>query len=105
MAAPKTALKTQTGQRLMAMFDLMFAHFGPRNWWPAETELEVIVGAVLTQNTNWKNVEKAIRNLKQRGLLSLKALCSAAADELALEIRPAGYYNIKAKRLKNLMNY
>ena len=105
MKAKRITLKTRTGQRLMEMFDLMFAHFGPRHWWPAETELEVIVGAVLTQNTNWKNVEKAIFNLKERGLLSLKALCSASADELALEIRPAGYYNIKARRLKNLISF
>ncbi|SPD76041.1 conserved hypothetical protein [uncultured Desulfobacterium sp.] len=105
MTAKKITPKTRTGQRLMEMFELMFAHFGPRHWWPGETALEVIVGAVLTQNTNWKNVEKAITNLKESGLLSLKALCSVSADELALEIRPAGYYNIKAGRLKNLISF
>ena len=51
----------------MEMFDLLLDHYGPRNWWPADTELEVMVGAVLTQNTNWKNVEKAIENLKKKG--------------------------------------
>ncbi|MEE9612375.1 MAG: endonuclease III domain-containing protein, partial [Desulfatiglandales bacterium] len=84
---------------------LMLNHFGPQNWWPAETELEVMVGAVLTQNTNWKNVEKAIENLKRRGLLSLHGLRSLSIFELAEEIRPAGYFNIKAKRLKNLINF
>jgi endonuclease-3 related protein len=68
-----------TGQALMEMHGLLLDHFGPQNWWPAETELEVMIGAVLTQNTNWKNVEKAIR--------------------------PAGYFNIKAKRLKNLIHF
>lgn len=89
----------------MEMFDLLLGHYGPRNWWPADTELEVMIGAVLTQNTNWKNVEKAIENLKEKGLMSLESLHLITAPELALEIRPAGYYNIKARRLKNLINF
>ena len=80
-------------------------HYGPQNWWPAETEFEVIVGAVLTQNTNWSNVEKAIENLKKRGHLSLAGLYALSASELAQEIIPAGYYNIKAGRLRNLMDF
>jgi endonuclease-3 related protein len=96
---------TLSGQYLMEMFALLSSHFGPQNWWPAETELEVMVGAVLTQNTNWKNVEKAIKNLKGKGLLSLEGLRSFAIAELAQEIRPAGYFNIKAKRLKNLIHF
>lgn len=96
---------SQTGQRLMEMFNLMLDHFGPQNWWPAETELEVMIGAVLTQNTNWKNVERAIENLQRRNLLSLDGLRSIAVTGLAQEIRPAGYYNIKAKRLKNLIDF
>lgn len=98
-------LLNSMGQRLMEMFNLLLNQLGPQNWWPAETELEVMVGAVLTQNTNWKNVEKAIANLKRRGLLSLQGLSSLSIFELAEEIRPAGYYNIKAKRLKNLINF
>ena len=93
------------GQRLMEMFDLLLAHFGSQNWWPAETELEVIIGAILTQNTNWTNVEKAISNLKNKDLVSLDRLVSLSVEDLAKEIRPAGYYNIKAKRLKNLVNF
>lgn len=96
---------TGTGQRLLEMFERLLAHFGPQNWWPAETPLEVMIGAILTQNTNWTNVEKAISNLKDKGLISLDRLVSLPTAELAQEIRPAGYYNIKAKRLKNLLNY
>jgi len=89
----------------MEMFGLLLDHFGPRHWWPAETELEVMVGAVLTQNTNWKNVEKAIANLKERSLLSLRGLRSLSVTDLAGLIRPAGYFNVKAKRLKNLIDF
>lgn len=98
-------LSSPTAKKLMEMFNLMLDHFGPQQWWPGDTALEIMVGAVLTQNTNWNNVEKAISNLKNRKILSLEALYSASSEELAKEIRPAGYYNIKAKRLKNLVNY
>ena len=97
--------QSRTGQKLLEMFDLMLDHFGPQNWWPAESALEVMVGAVLTQNTNWKNVEKAIENLKHEGLLSIAELNATSSDTLAQLIRPAGYYNMKTKRLKNLMHF
>ena len=97
--------RTLTGQRLMEMFDLLLSHFGPQNWWPARTELEVMIGAILTQNTNWVNVEKAISNLKNKDLVSLDRLVSIPIGDLAKVIRPAGYYNIKAKRLKNLVDF
>jgi endonuclease-3 related protein len=96
---------TRTGQRLLKMFELLLAHFGTQNWWPADTPLEVMIGAILTQNTNWANVKKAISNLKRRGLISLDRLVSLPTTELAEHIRPAGYYNIKAKRLKNLLHF
>ena len=89
----------------MEMFAALSNHFGPQHWWPAQTELEVIVGAVLTQNTNWKNVEKALVNLKEKDLLSIHHLHALPVAELAQLIRPAGYYNIKAKRLKNLIDF
>jgi endonuclease-3 related protein len=95
----------RTGREFMEMFDLMLAHFGPQKWWPAETAFEMIVGAVLTQNTSWKNVEKAIANLKHKGLLSVRGLHLLSTEGLAEEIRPAGYFNIKAKRLKNLIGF
>lgn len=80
----------------------LYDHFGPQHWWPGETKLEIIIGAVLTQNTNWHNVEKAIANLKGYNLLSLPALTQIPTDILAHHIKPAGYYNLKAQRLKNL---
>ncbi len=98
-------LPDSVGQRLMEMFNLLLNHFGPLNWWPAETELEMMVGAVLTQNTNWKNVEKAIENLKRRDLISVQSLRSISITDLAKKIRSAGYYNVKAKRMKNLIDF
>ena len=98
-------MRTSTGQRLMEMFDMLLKHFGPQNWWPAETELEMMVGAILTQNTNWKNVEKAIKNLKNENLLSMDSLKSLPVNDLAEKIRPAGYFNIKANRLGNMINF
>jgi endonuclease-3 related protein len=89
----------------MEMYDLMLAHFGPQHWWPCESELEMMVGAILTQNTSWSNVEKAINNLKANGLLSIESLHSLSLPVLAENIRPAGYFNIKAVRLKNLINF
>jgi endonuclease-3 related protein len=86
------------------MFDILLKSFGKRNWWPGETELEVIVGAVLTQNTAWKNVEKAIDNLKYHNALDLQTLFEMDREALALIIKPSGFYNIKSSRLKNLLN-
>ncbi|MFC1884570.1 endonuclease III domain-containing protein [Thermodesulfobacteriota bacterium] len=102
--APRS-VSTPTGGLLMEMFERLQLYFGSLNWWPADTELEVMVGAVLTQNTNWNNVKKAIDNLKKRKILSLDGLLSVSMEDLAREIRPAGYYNIKSARLKNLVNY
>ena len=100
-----THLFDSAGQRLMEMFHHLLNHFGPQKWWPAQTELEMMVGAVLTQNTNWKNVEKAIENLKRGSLLSLRDLRLLSISELAEAIRPAGYFNIKARRLKNFLQF
>ncbi|MBN1850593.1 MAG: endonuclease III domain-containing protein [Deltaproteobacteria bacterium] len=89
----------------MNMFELLLKRFGPQHWWPGDSPFEMMVGAVLTQNTNWKNVEKAIANLKSEGLLSVDAIHQVPLSELAEKIRPAGYFNIKAKRLKNLIQF
>ena len=89
--------------RLLEIFDLLLARYGPRHWWPAETPFEVCVGAILTQNTNWGNVEKAIANLKREGLLSHAALRDVPVARLAEVIRPAGYYNVKSARLKEFI--
>lgn len=86
---------------LKAYYSTLFKRFGPQGWWPGKTRFEVIAGAILTQNTSWSNVEKAIKNLKARHLLTPEAIHSLEVKELAEYIRPAGYFNIKAKRLKN----
>ena len=85
-------------------FRLLYAHFGPQNWWPGDSPFEIMVGAVLTQNTNWSNVRKAIDNLKSADLLSYQSLSLLGTDEIAQLIRPAGYYNLKARRLRNLLD-
>ncbi len=81
-------------------FYKLYKKYGPQNWWPAETPYEVMVGAILTQNTNWRNVEKAISNLKEAGLLHPEAILKAGRKELEEAIRPAGFYRQKAQRLK-----
>ncbi len=91
------------GERLDQLFQRLYRHYGPQHWWPGETPFEVMVGAVLTQNTNWGNVSRAIDNLKQAKALSLPALLALPMEELARLIRPAGYYNLKARRLRNLL--
>lgn len=96
-------LQNTNSKLLMDIYRRLFETFGPQHWWPADTAFEVMIGAVLTQNTNWKNVEKAIENLKERDLLDPKRLYNTDTATLAELIRPAGYYNIKAKRLKNLI--
>ncbi|MBI5722841.1 MAG: endonuclease III domain-containing protein [Planctomycetes bacterium] len=96
---------SRTGKTLMDMYAAMRERFAHQRWWPGETQLEICVGAILTQNTNWTNVEKAIANLKAAGRLSLPALAKIGHDELAGLIRPAGYFNVKAKRLKNFITH
>lgn len=91
--------------RLKDGFDRMLRHFGPRGWWPGETPFEVMVGAILTQNTNWKNVERAISNIKSEGLLNPRKLLDLHPMRLAALIRPAGYYRLKAGRLRNYLRY
>ena len=90
--------------RLVEMFNLMLVQFGPQHWWPGDGPFEMMVGAMLTQNTSWTNVEKAINNLKVMNLLTVEAIHEIPVERLADIVRPAGYYNIKASRLKNLVN-
>lgn len=94
-----------TGETLTEIYELLYAAFGPQRWWPGETPFEIITGAILTQNTSWANVEKAIRNLKSADLLTAEALHHIDVSQLAQLIRPAGYYNVKAKRLKSFMDW
>lgn len=84
------------------VYQLLLEHYGPQDWWPGDTAIEIIIGAVLTQNTNWSNVTKAIDKLKENGYLTYETLYALPVDDLARCIRPSGYYNVKAKRLHNL---
>ena len=92
-----------TQSMLTDMFNLMLDRFGPQDWWPGDGPFEMIIGAILTQNTNWTNVEKALANLKRENLLSVGDINEISAEKLAEYIRPAGYFNLKSKRLKNLV--
>lgn len=89
-------------EKLLALYARLAESYGPQRWWPAETPFEVMVGAILTQNTSWRQVQIAIRNLREAGALSLLTLNELDVDVLASLIRPSGYYNLKARRLKNL---
>ncbi len=91
-----------TKKKLQEMYNLLLAHFGSQKWWPAKTNFEMMAGAILVQNTNWKNAEKALQALKDVNLLSFEKIIDLSPELLAGYIRPAGYYNIKAKRLHNL---
>jgi endonuclease III related protein len=87
------------------IYDALLRSFGPQHWWPGDTPFEIMVGAVLTQNTNWGNVERAIVQLKKAGLLTPRAMRDVPVGKLARAIRPAGYFNVKAGRLKNLIRF
>ncbi|MCG6929704.1 MAG: endonuclease III domain-containing protein [Desulfofustis sp.] len=93
-----------TAIRLQEIFRLLDNRFGALHWWPAQTPFEVVVGAVLTQNTNWRNVERSISSLKQANLLSFEAMLAVPEIDLAACITSSGYYNVKARRLKNLLH-
>lgn len=92
-------------KKLGLVYQRIFSLFGPQRWWPADSPFEVIVGAILTQNTNWSNVERAIKNLKKAEVLEAKKLYKLPHSKLAGLIRPAGYFNIKAGRLKEFLRF
>lgn len=91
--------------KLQDYFETALSQLGPQHWWPGETPFEICVGAILTQNTAWINVEKAIANLKGRGVLDPHLMYALSPSELASLIRPAGYFNIKTKRLRNFLKF
>lgn len=90
---------------LRDIYRRLLDHFGPQHWWPADSPFEVVVGAVLVQNTSWKNVERAIAQLREAGVLAPRALVALAQDELEELIRPAGYFRVKARRLRHLVEF
>ena len=87
------------------IYSKLMEEFGPQHWWPGRTKLEIVVGAILTQNTNWRNVEKAIRQLRKARKLNAASLKDISAAQLAGLIRPAGYFTVKARRLKNFIHF
>lgn len=94
-----------TRKALESLYRRLFNHYGPQHWWPAETPFEMMVGAVLTQNTAWINVERAIENLRRAALLDPRAIVGSAPERLAEQLRPSGYFNVKAKRLQALCHW
>ena len=85
----------------VTLYQQLYDHYGPQQWWPADSPFEVMVGAILTQNTSWSGVEKAIANLKQAEVLSVEGMLQLSQEALGALIRPSGYFNLKSKRLQN----
>lgn len=92
-------------ERVRHAYRTLLDHHGPQHWWPAQTPFEVMVGAVLVQNTAWKNVERAVTQLREAKALDADTLLALPEAELAQLIRPAGYFNVKAKRLRHLVRW
>lgn len=87
------------------VYQRLFKQYGQQQWWPADSPFEVMVGAILTQNTSWTNVEKAISNLKKEKLLACKKIVKMSERRLASLLKPVGYFNVKARRLKNFCDW
>ena len=87
------------------LYEFLLSHFGPQRWWPAETPFEVVVGAILTQQVAWKNVEKAIENLKNKHVLDPCKLSNLSLEKLESYVKPTGFYRQKARRLKDICTY
>jgi endonuclease III related protein len=92
-------------KRLLDLYHRLHEAFGPQGWWPGETPFEVALGAILTQNTNWRNVSRVIEGLKAEGSLDPAALGAIPEAGLAQRFRSAGYYNLKARRVKNFLEF
>ena len=93
------------GERLQQYYAALTERFGPQHWWPARTRLEIILGAILTQNTAWRNAAGAIKSLREAGLLSWRGLREASQAELEEAVRPAGFYRQKAKAIRNFVDW
>lgn len=92
-------------RRIKRLYPVLRDHFGFQHWWPGETRFEIVIGALLTQNCAWSNVEKAITNLKNAGALTLTALRDLPRERLEALIRPTGYFRQKAERLTRLIAF
>lgn len=90
---------------LTEYYNLLLTRLGPQRWWPGDSDFEIIVGAILTQNTNWPNVEKAIANLRTENLLSAEAIRDVESSHLEQLLRPSGYFRQKARKLKAFVEF
>ncbi|MBW6516324.1 MAG: endonuclease III domain-containing protein [Candidatus Cloacimonetes bacterium] len=97
--------KIPSANELTDIYHKLFSCYGNQQWWPADDREEVIIGAILTQNTNWLNVTRALQNLKKNNLCSLHKLASASKATISELIKPSGYYNLKADRLQNCAHF
>jgi len=102
--------KIETPFEIYTGFEILFKRWGARHWWPGDSQLEIVAGALLAQATNWQNARKAVSNLKEAGLLadtvdSFRKMCRIRKEKLEILLRPSGYYRQKAKRLKALMDF
>ena len=100
-----SAIRNPKSEILMTIYRKLFQTYGPRHWWPGESSFEVMVGAILTQNTSWRNVEKAILKLKEKGVLNPRGIHCLKKPQLASLIKSSGYYRIKADRLKSFVDF
>lgn len=87
------------------LYQALFKRFGEQHWWPGESKEEIMIGAILTQNTAWKNVEKAIKNLKEKNACSIKTIANMRVEDIENLIKPTGFYRQKARRLKDFCSY
>ena len=101
----RRAAQETRNQVIRAHYSALKRKYGPQHWWPARSRLEVIIGALLTQNTSWKNVERAIANLRRAQALNLEAMRDLPESKLAKLIRSSGYFRQKARRIKNFISY
>ncbi len=98
-------MRAGAGKTILDIYHRLHAAYGPQRWWPARTKTEIVVGAILTQNTAWTNVKRAIANLRHAKALSFRVLRDLPERRLAELIRPSGTYQVKAARLKDLVNH
>jgi len=97
--------KSRTTRQLERYYRRLLKAYGPQHWWPADSRFEVMIGAILTQNTAWRNVERAVANLKREGLMTPGALDRVSLSRLAEMIRPSGYFRVKAGRVKAFVRF
>src|SRR5882672_2031528 len=102
---PNSSASQRVHGEISQYYTALLARYGAQNWWPAQSRFEVIVGAYLTQNTNWSNVEKALRNLRRARLLNLAAMRNVPLADLENLIRPSGYFHQKARKLMTFIAF